>query len=80
MVCMLDQDGVENITQVLEGVDKMVGEIANKWNLLLEKEKHEKIVLNPKGVGSGRSKKRSEMEKVKWQGIIVDKTLDYNHN
>ena len=53
---------------------------ANKWNLQLEKEKHEKIVFNPKGVGSGRRKKRSEVEKVKWLGIIVDETLCFNHH
>ena len=79
MVCVLDQDGVENIKEVLDGVDRMVREIANKWNLPLEKEKHEKIVFNPKGVGSGRRKKRSEVEKVKWLGIIVDETLDFDH-
>ena len=28
MVCVLDPDGIENIKEVLEGVDKMVGEIA----------------------------------------------------
>ena len=39
-----------------------------------------KIVFNPKGVGSGRRKKRSEVEKVKWLGIIVDETLDYDHH
>ena len=80
MVCMLDQDAIENIKEVLEGVDKIVGEIAKKWDLPLEKEKHEKIAFNPKGVGSGRRKKRSEVEKVKWLGIIVDKTLDFDHH
>ena len=80
MVCVLDQDVIENMKDVLEGVDKMVGTIAKKWNLPLEKEKHEKIVFNPKGVGSGRRKKRSEVEKVKWLGIIVDETLDFDHH
>ena len=80
MVCVLDPDGIENIKEVLEGVDKIVGEIAKNWNLPLEKEKHEKIVFNPKGVGSGRRKKRSEVEKVKWLGIIVDETLDFDHH
>ena len=80
MVCVLDQDGIKNIKEVLEGVDKIVGVIAQKWNLLLEKEKHEKIVYNQKGVGSERRKKRSEVEKVKWLGIIVDETLDFDHH
>ena len=65
MVCVLDQDGVENIKEVLEGVDKIVVEIVNKCNLPLEKEKVKKIVFNSKGVGSGKRKKRSEEEKVK---------------
>ena len=77
---MLDPDGIENIKELLEGVDKMVVEIAKNWNLPLEKEKHEKIVFNSKGVGSGRRKKRSEVEKVKWLGIIVDETLDFDHH
>ena len=58
----------------------MVGEITNKWNLLLEKEKYEKIVCNPKGVGSGKRKKRVDVEKVRWMGIIVDETLDFDHH
>ena len=80
MACVLDHDGVENIKEVLGEVDRIVGEVATRWNVPLEKEKHEKIVFNPKGVGSGRRKKRSEVERVKWLGIIVDDTLDFDHH
>ena len=48
--------------------------------LPLEKEKHEEIVFIQGGVGSGKRKRRSEVEKVKWLGIIVDDTLDFDHH
>ena len=80
MVCVLDPDGIEDIKEVLEGVDKIVRETAKNWNLPLEKKKYEKIVFNPKGVGSGRRKKRSEVEKIKWLSIIVDETLNFDHH
>ena len=66
--------------EVLKEVDMVVGLVASKWDLPLEKEKHEDIVFNPGGVGSGKKKKRSEVEKVKWLGIIVDNTLDFDHH
>ena len=80
MACILDREGVENMKGVLKEVDKVVGLVAAKWDLQLEKEKHEKIVFNQGGVGSGKKKKRSEVEKVKWLGIIVDDTLDFDHH
>ena len=80
MSCVLDNDEVENIKEVLKEVDKLVGTVAAKWNLPLKKEKHEKIVFNQGGVGSGKRKRRYEVEKVKWLGIIVDDTLDFDHH
>ena len=80
MACVLDREGVENIKEVLKEVDKVVGLVAAKWDLPLEKEKHEEIVFNQGGLGSGKKKKRSEVEKVKWLEIIVDDTLDFNHH
>ena len=80
MKCALDKDGVENMKEVLKGVDKVVGLVAAKWDLPLEKEKHEEIVFNHGGVGSGKKKKRYKVEEVKWLGIIVDDTLDFDHH
>ena len=80
MACVLDREGVENMKEVLKEVDKVVGLVAAKWDLPFEKEKHEEIVFNQGGVGSGNKKKRAEVEKVKWLGIIVDDTLDFDHH
>ena len=80
MACVLDKDGVENIQEVLKEVDKVVGAVAAKWDLPLEKEQHEEIVFNQGGVGSGKRKRRSEVKKVKWLGIIVDDALDFDHH
>ena len=80
MACILDKDGVENMKEVVKEVDKVIGAVAAKWDLPLEKEKHEEIVFNQGGVGCGKRKRRSEVEKVKWLGIIVDDTLDFNHH
>ena len=80
MACVLDREGVENMKEVLKAVDKVVGLVAAKWDLLLEKTKHEEIVFNQGGVGSGKKRKRSEVENIKWLGLIVDDTLDFDHN
>ena len=80
MACVLDNDVVENMKEVLKEVDKVVGTVAAKWDLPLEKEMHEEIVFNQSGVGSEKKKRRSEVEKVKWLGIIVDNTLDFDHH
>ena len=80
MACVLDMGGVENLKEVLKSVDRVVGAVAATWELPLEKEKHEEIVFNQGGEGSGKRKRRSEVEKVKWLGIIVDHTLDFDHH
>ena len=80
MAWVQDKDGVENMKEVLKEVDKVVGAVAAKWDLPLEKEKPEEIVFNQGGVGSGKRKRRSEVEKVKWLGIIVDDTLDFDYH
>ena len=61
---------------MLEDIDKVVGAVAANWDLLIEKEKHWEIVFNQGSVGSGKSKRRLKVKKVKWLGIIVDDTLD----
>ena len=80
MVCVLGNNGVENMQEVLKEVDKVVAVVAVNWYLPLEKAKHEKIVSNQGGIGSGKRKRRSEVEKVQWLGIIVDDTLDFDHH
>ena len=80
MACVLDKDGVENMKEVLKEVDKVVGMVAAKWDLPWEKEKYEEIVFNHGGVGNGNRKRRSEVEKVKWLGIIVDDTLNFDYH
>ena len=46
MAYVLDREGVENMKGVLKEVDKVVVLVAAKWDLPLEKEKHEEIVFN----------------------------------
>ena len=41
MLCILVKDEVENVNELLKEVDKVVGAVAAKWDLPLEKEKHE---------------------------------------
>ena len=64
----------------LREVDMEINRVAAKWNLPLEKEKHEEIVFNPGGRGSGRKNKRAETERVKWLGIIIDENLEFDHH
>ena len=49
---------VVGVKEVLKEVDKVVGTVAAKWDLPLEKEKHQEIVFNQGGVGIGRRKRR----------------------
>ena len=44
------------------------------------KDKHETIVFNPGRTGSGKRKKRAEMERVEWLGIILDETYEFDHH
>ena len=80
MAWAMDKDTVESMKEVLKEVDKVVGVVAAKWDLPLEQEKNEVIVFNQGEVGSGTRKRRSQGEKVKWMGIIVDDTLDFDHH
>ena len=64
----------------LKEIDIVVDQVATKWNLPMEKEKYEVIVFNPVGRGSGRKQKRTEVEKVKWLGIIIDENLEFDHH
>ena len=72
LICVLDKEGKMEMKKELKQVDMVVNRVAEKWNLPLEKEKHEEIVFNSRGKGSGRKKKRAETERVKWLGIIID--------
>ena len=65
LICVLDKEDKIEMKEALREVDRMVNRVAAKWNLPLEKEKHEEIVFNPGGKGSGRKKKRAEIERVK---------------
>ena len=80
LICVLDREGKMELKRELKEVDMMVNRVATKWNLPLEKEKHEEIVFNPRGRGSGRKKKRAETERVKWLGIIIDENLEFDHH
>ena len=79
LICVLDKEGKMEMKKELKEVDVVVNGVAAKWNLPLEKEKHEEIVFNPGGRGSGRKKKRAETEKVKWLGIIIHENLKFDH-
>ena len=63
----------------LDQANKIINQTAAKWTLLLEKEKHETIVFNPGGPGSGTRQKRAEVERAKWLGVILDETLEFGH-
>ena len=65
LIYVLDKEGKMEMKKELKEVDMVVNRVAAKWNLPLEKEKHEEIVFNPGGRGSERKKKRAEMERVK---------------
>ena len=80
LVCILDKDKKGDIKAKLDQANKIVNQIAAKWTLPLEKDKHETIVFNPGGAGSGKRKKRVEVERVKWLGIILDETLEFDHH
>ena len=80
LVCVLDKECKMEMKQKLREIDIVVNQVATKWNLPLEKEKHEEIVFNSGGKGSRRNKKRAETERVKWLGIIIDEDLEFDHN
>ena len=80
LVCILNKEKKGDIKVQLDQANMIVNQIAAKWTLPLEKDKHETIVFNPGGTGSGKRKKRAEVERVKWLGIILDKTLEFDHH
>ena len=65
LVCVLDKEGQMEMKGTLKSIDTVVNRVATKWKLPLEKEKHEQMVFNPVGRGSGKRKKRTEVKKVK---------------
>ena len=80
LVCMLDRSGTANIKELLHQANRIINEVATKHNLSLQPDKHEEIIFNPGGKGSRKRKKRMEIERVKWLGIIIDETLDFDHH
>ena len=80
LVCILDKDKKGEIKANLDQANKIINQTAAKWTLPLEKDKHETIVFNLGGTGSGERKKTAEVEKVKWLGIILDETLEFDNH
>ena len=80
LVCITDPKGRRNIRAALEKADTIMNGVAERWRLPLEAEKHEKLVFNRGGPGSGRRKTRSEVGRFKWLGIIVDEDLQFDHH
>ena len=80
LVCLLDNSGTANIKELLQQANRVVTEVALKHNLPLQPDKHEEIVFNPGGKGSSKRKKRTEIKRGKWLGIIIAKTLDFDHH
>ena len=79
LVCILDSEGKMEMKGTMKTIEIVVNRVAIKWNLPVEKAKHEEIVFNPEGKGSGKKKKRAEGEKVRWLGIIIDENLEFDH-
>ena len=79
LICIIDTEGKMEMKKEIWGIDIVVNQEAAKWNLPLKKEKHDEIVFNPGGKGSGRKKNRAKTEIVKWLGIIIDEDLEVDH-
>ena len=80
LIYVLDKEAKMEMKKELREVYVVVNRVVTKWNLPLEKEKHEKIVFNPGGRGYGRKKKRAKMERFKWLGVIIDENLEFDHH
>ena len=80
LVCILDKEKKGDMKAKLDQANMIVNQTAAKWTLPLEKDKHETIVFNPGGTGSGKRKKRAEVERLKWLGILLDETLEFDHH
>ena len=80
LVFILSKEKKGDMKAKLDQANMIVNQIAAKWTLPLEKDKHETIVFNPGGTGSGKRKKRPKVERVKWRGIILDETLEFEHH
>ena len=71
MASLIDWDGTRDAKQMVEKAKKIVEEVADKWNLLLETSKTETLILKKK-------RKRGGICYVKWLGIILDNTLQFD--
>ena len=80
LVCIIDTGNTGDKKAKLDQANMIVNQRAAKWTLPLEKGNHETIVFNLGGTSSGKSKKRAEVERVKWLGIILDETLKFDHH
>ena len=80
LVCVLDKEGEMEMKETLKRINIVVNRVATQQNLPLEKEKHEEIIFNPGGRGSGRKNKRTKVENVKWLGIMIYENLEFDHH
>ena len=80
LVGILDKDKKGDMKAKLNQANMTVNQIAAKWTLPIEKDKHKTIVFNLGGSGSGKRKNRVEVERVKWLGRILDETLEFDHH
>ena len=80
LVSVLDWKGKRELKRTLRKVDQLINEVAHQWSIPLEKDKHEEIIFRGSGKGSGRKKKRADVARVKWLGVIIDENLYFDHH
>ena len=71
MASLMDWEGTRDIGWLVEKANKIVTEVAGKWRLPLEESKTESLILR-------RKRKRGGICYVKWLGIILDDTLQFD--
>ena len=80
LVCILDKEKKGDMKAKLDQANMIVNQTAAKLTLPLQKDKHETTVINAGGTGSGKRKKRAQVKRVKWLGIILDEPLEFDHH
>ena len=71
MASLMDWEGTRDMSRLIEKIKGIVEEIPSKWNLSLETSKTESLILK-------RRRKRGGICYVKWLGIILDDTLQFD--
>ena len=76
-LCIWDEIEAKTVDMdlLLTVVYVIINRVANKYNLPLEKSKHERLVLRKK-----RRRKNSEVKMIKWLGIIMDESLIFKEH